>query len=84
MGTIRDPRQFSQTSKNWAGQAPTNCETVVNYISTTATKTGLRVDTHLVRDDSPTGVKVSDKEMKDLSVRHHDTQPVRDYTLSPR
>ena len=58
--------------------------TVVNYISTTATKTGLRVDAHLVRDDYPTGVKVSDKEMKDLSVRRHDTQPVRNYTISPR
>ena len=77
-------RAFSQISKNWAGQPLTDYETVVNYISTTATKTGLRVDAHLVRDDYPTGVKVSDKEMKDLSVRRHDTQPVRNYTISPR
>jgi hypothetical protein len=77
-------RAFSEISKNWAGRPLTDYETVVNYISTTRTKTGLRVDAHLVRADYPTGVKVSDKEMKDLSVRHHDTQSSRNYTISPR
>jgi len=77
-------RAFSEISKNWAGRPLTDYETVVNYISTTRTKTGLRVDVHLVRADYPTGIKVSDKEMKDLSVRAHDTQPNRNYTISPR
>ena len=77
-------RAFSEISKNWAGRPLTDYETVVNYISTTRTKSGLRVDAHLVRADYPTGVKVSDKEMKDLSVRHHETQPSRNYTISPR
>ena len=73
---------FSQISRNWAGRPLTDHETVVNYISTTRTKTGLLVDAHLVQADYPTGVKVSDKEMKDLSVRHHDTQPSRNYTIT--
>jgi len=77
-------RAFSEISKNWAGRPLADYETVVNYISTTRTKSGLRVDAHLVRVDYPTGTKVSDKEMKDLSVRHHDTQPNRNYTISPR
>ena len=77
-------RVFSEISKNWAGQPLRDYETVVNYISTTATKTGLRVDAHLVQTNYPTGVKVSDKEMKDLSLRPHDTQPNRNYTISPR
>jgi len=76
-------RAFSEISKNWAGRPLTDYETVVNYISTTRTKTGLRADAHLVQVDYPTGVKISDKEMKDLSVRHHDTQPSRNYTISP-
>ena len=76
-------RAFSEISKNWAGRPLTGYETVLNYISTTRTKTGLRVDAHLVQADYPTGVKVSDKEMKDLSVRRHDTQPGRNYTISP-
>ncbi len=58
-------------------------ETVVNYISTARTKTGLRVDVHLVRADYPTGTKVSDKEMKDLSVRHHDTSPTATTPSAP-
>jgi len=77
-------RAFSEISKNWADQPLNDYETVVNYISTTRTKTGLRVDAHLVQADYPTGVKAADKEMKDLSVRHHDTQPTRHYTISPR
>jgi len=77
-------RAFSQISKNWAGQPLTDYETVINYLSTTTTKTGFRVDAHLVRADYPIGVKVSDKEMNDLSLRPHDTQPGRNYTISPR
>lgn len=77
-------RAFSEISKNWAGQPLTDYETVVNYIQTTRTKTGLRVDAHLIQTHYPTRVKISDKEMKDLSLRHHDTQPSRNYTISPR
>jgi Rhodopirellula transposase DDE domain len=77
-------RTFSEISKNWAGLPLTDYETVINYISTTRTKTGLRVDAHLVPDHYPTGVTISTKEMKDLSVRHHDTQPSRNYTINPR
>ena len=77
-------RAFSEIQKNWAGRPLTDYETVLNYISTTRTKSGLRVDAHLVQLNYPTGVKVSDKEMKDLSLRPHDTQPNRNYTISPR
>jgi hypothetical protein len=77
-------RVFSEISKNWAGRPLRDYETVVNYISTTATKTGLCVDAHLVRAEYTTGVKISDKEMKDLSIRHHDIQPNRNYTISPK
>ena len=75
---------FSEITKNWAGRPLRDDETVVNYISTTTTKTGLRVDAHLVHADYPTGVKISDKAMKDLSIRHHDIQPNRNYTISPK
>jgi hypothetical protein len=77
-------RAFSEISKNWAGQPLIDYETVINYLTTTTTKTGLQVDAHLVQANYPTGIKVSDKEMKDLSVRPHETQPNRNYTISPR
>jgi len=75
---------FSEISKNWAGQPLTDYETIANYIGTTRTKTGLRVDAHLVPAEYATGVKISDKEMKDLSIRHHHIQPNRNYTISPK
>ena len=77
-------RVFSEMSKNWAGQPLRDYETIINYINTTTTKTGLRVDAHLIKTNYPTGIKISDKEMKDLSIRPHDTQPNRNYTISPR
>ena len=77
-------RVFSEISKNWAGQPLKDYETIVNYISTTTTKTGLHVDAHLVQADYPTGINISDKEMNDLSIRHHDIQPNRNYTISPK
>jgi hypothetical protein len=45
--TTQSSTGHSKISKNWAGQPLRDYETVVNYISTTATKTGLRVDAHL-------------------------------------
>lgn len=77
-------RVFSEISKNWAGQPLRDYETVLNYISTTRTKTGLHVDAHLVETDYPTRVKVSDAEMDELAIHRHDIQPARNYTISPR
>jgi len=77
-----DARVFSEISKNRAGRLLTDYETILNYISTTRTKTGLQVYAHVVRADYPTGVKVSAKEMRNLSVHYHDTQPTRNYTIS--
>jgi hypothetical protein len=32
----------------------------------------------------PTRVRVSDEEMAELEIRHHDTSPQWTYTISPR
>jgi hypothetical protein len=77
-------RVFSEISKNWAGRPLDSYETVLNYARTTRTKTGLGVNAYLVKTDYPTGIKVSDKEMDQLQLRPHDTQPTRNYTLIPR
>jgi Rhodopirellula transposase DDE domain len=77
-------RLFSEVSKNWAGRPLDSYETILNYASTTRTAAGLRVNAYLVNTDYPTGVKVSDQEMGQLQLRPHDTQPTRNYTLSPR
>ncbi len=77
-------RLFSELSKNWAGKPLDSYQTIINYARTTRTSTGLHVDAYLVDTDYPTGVKISDQAMKQLQLRPHDTQPTRNYTLSPR
>jgi Rhodopirellula transposase DDE domain len=77
-------RMFSEISKNWAGHPLDSYETILNYARTTRTNTGLRIDAYLVRADYPTGIKPNSTDMKQLRVRPHDTQPTRNYTLSPR
>ena len=56
----------------------------LNYISTTNTQTGLRVTAHLVNQEYPKGMKISDAQMATLDVRRHATQPLRNYTIHPR
>lgn len=77
-------RLLSEISKNWAGRPLDNYETVVNYIRTTRTTTGLEVNACLVEKTYETGIKVPDKEMAALSLHRHNTQPKRNYTLHPR
>ena len=77
-------RMFSEISKNWAGRPLDNYETILNYTRTTRTKTGLHINAYLVDTDYPTGVKISDNAMAELRLRPHDTQPTRNYTVSPR
>jgi hypothetical protein len=75
---------FSELSKNWAGRPLDDYETILNYARTTTTKTGLKINAYLVTTDYPTGVKISDQAMTELQVRPHDTQPTRNYTITPR
>ncbi len=77
-------RMFSEISKNWSGRPLDSYETILNYARTTTTTTGLHIDAYLVRTDYPKGIKISDATMRELRLRRHDTQPDRNYTLSPR
>ncbi|MCH8891399.1 MAG: hypothetical protein IH827_10040 [Myxococcales bacterium] len=77
-------RFFSQISKNWAGRPLDSYETILNYARSTTTSTGLRVRSYLVRKHYSKGIRISDQEMAELQLDRHDTQPVRNYTLSPR
>ena len=77
-------RLFSQISKNWAGEPLRTYETMLNYIRTTTTKTGLRVKAYLDRRDYPKGLKVSEDCLAALRITHLDPLPRWNYTLAPR
>ena len=76
-------RLFSEISKNWQGTPLESYETVLKYIRSTKTKTGLKVKAHLITKEYIKGKKVSDDAFKALEIRPHNTMPKWNYTLMP-
>lgn len=74
-------RLFSEITKNWRGTPLTSFETVLKYIRTTRTKTGLKVYSRLVKKEYKTGKSVSDKIFKNIKLESHDILPEWNYTL---
>jgi Rhodopirellula transposase DDE domain len=77
-------RLFSFISLNWKGQPLVSYETVVNLIGATRTKTGLRVRAELDAKQYEAGIKISDAQMERINLRPHNTNPLWNYTISPR
>ena len=77
-------RLFSEVSKNWAGEPLRSYDTILNYIRTTKTRTGLRVSAHLVDHEYPKGVRISDAQLATIALERHQTQPLLNYTINPR
>lgn len=75
-------RLFSEISKNWAGRPLDSYETLLNYIRTTKTSTGLKVKAYLVRKKYTKGIKVSDDQMSQLRIVKHETLGNFNYTLN--
>ena len=77
-------RLFSEISKNWAGRPLDSYQTVLNYLRSTTTSTGLSVKAYLAIRDYPSGEQISKQSIAELLLHHHETQPSRNYTLHPR
>jgi transposase len=76
-------RMFSFISLNWRGQPLVSYETVVNLISHTTTRKGLRVKARLDRQIYKTGRKVKDAELQALRLTRHELHPSWNYTIEP-
>jgi len=77
-------RMFSFISMNWKGEPLVSFETVVNMISATKTKQGLRIQAVLDKGRYETGVKISNEQMKGLNLQPHRQNPEWNYSLLPR
>ena len=77
-------RMFSFISMNWRGEPLVSFETVVNMISATKTKQGLRIQAMLDPGVYETGVKITDEQMKQLNLQPHCRNPEWNYSLLPR
>jgi hypothetical protein len=76
-------RLFSQISMNWRGRPLTSHETILQLIGATTTNTGLTVTAALDTGSYPTGIKISDREMRALPIIRDDFHGDWNYTLHP-
>lgn len=76
-------RLFSQISRNWRGRPLESLETIINLIGATTTTTGLTVTAQLDTGDYPTGIKITNRQMKDLPITRDPWHGEWNYTLHP-
>lgn len=77
-------RLFSEISSNWAGQPLRTFETMLGYISSTTTKTGLKVTASLLEGVFKTGRRVAKSVMQALNIEAHAICPKWNYTIRPQ
>ena len=76
-------RLSSEISKNWAGVPLQSVETILNYIRTTTTESGLTVSAELMEAEYQTGLKITAEQLADLNLTRHDPLPRLNYTIAP-
>ena len=76
-------RLFGPISTNWAAQPMQSYETMLKFIRTTQTDTGLRVHARLNRKQYQKGIKVSDAQMQKICLKRSRLNPEWNYTIAP-
>jgi hypothetical protein len=77
-------RLFSPISGNWAGQRLCSFETVLKFIRTTRTETGLRCRARLDRRGYATGLKVTKEQKAQVHFGRRRILPKYNYIIRPR
>jgi Rhodopirellula transposase DDE domain len=77
-------RLFSAISSNWRGMPLRTPGLMLSLIRGTTTSTGLVVTAEWTGRTYERGIKVTDAEMQELWVEHHETCPDWNYTIKPR
>lgn len=76
-------RLFSEISKNWAGIPLVSIRTVLNYIRTTSTQTGLQVRAFFNKRKYETKEKISKENIAKMKMHFPKIQCKLNYTLYP-
>lgn len=77
-------RLFSAISQTWAGCPLRTFAQMLEYLRTTTTTTGLRVQAELRPQIYHTGVQIADAVMTSLNIQAHTICPAWNYTIHPR
>jgi len=70
-------------SEYWRGKPLTSYEIVVNFIASTTTTKGLEIKAELDRNTYEKGIKVSDKEFKQINIVKDNFHGEWNYTILP-
>ena len=76
-------RMFSFISGNWAGHPILNYETILKFIRTTKTSAGLKIRAFLNKKQYLKGIKISDRQMKDIALKRYTLRPNWNYSIFP-
>lgn len=76
-------RLFCHIEGNWAGQPLINYETVLKFIRTTRTETGMRVRAYLDKTEYQTGLKITNAQKAEINLKPHRARPHWNYTIEP-
>jgi len=77
-------RLFSNISKNWRGKPLVSYEVIVNLIASTVTTKGLKVQCEIDKNEYKTGIKVTDKEMKNIKIIQDEFHGEWNYIIKPQ
>jgi len=77
-------RLFGEVSKNWAGVPLESYDTILNYIRSTTTETGLKVKATLLPRHYPTGIRVAPEDIAGLQLQPRNVLPLWNYTIECR
>jgi hypothetical protein len=76
-------RVFPFISANWAGEPLISHEFMLKRIRTTETKTGLRVRACLIDKQYKKKIKISDGQMRQLTLKRYRVHPKWNYSICP-
>jgi transposase len=77
-------RMFSFITQNWRARPLVSYQTVVDLISNTKTRAGLRIKAKLTRKTYPTGVEISDAEIAKLNLTPKAFHGDWNYSIQPK
>lgn len=76
-------RLFCHIESNWAGTPLIDYETILKFIRTTKTETGLRCRAYLDRKNYQTGKHISNEQKALINLKPHRVLPRWNYTIIP-
>jgi transposase len=77
-------RLFNHISMNWRGQPLISLDVMIHLIANTTSSTGLKVYARIDKNKYPTGIKITDGQMKTLNIKPSKTLGKWNYTIKPR